>query len=363
MRGQGRIYRPTYTDRRTGAVKHAAVWWLDYGVHGKQHRESSGTTNKQDAQRLLRQRLGDREAGRVVGRPDRVTFAQLRELAERQYQLDGRRSLGRLQDAFNRLEAFFGASTTVPAITTSRMDAYAESRLQQGAARSTVNYELAGLRRSFKLAIEKGLLATMPVIKLPKVRNARSGFFEEGEFAALLLELPPVLQPLIRFLRRTGWRRSEALGLTWNAIDWEGKVIRLGATDTKGGEARVFPFARASDLKALLEAQWGTRDGLFVFHDHGQRIGVGKLRSGWKRAVTRAGLAGRLVHDLRRSFARDMRRNGRTEGVIMRLAGWRSRSMFDRYNVIDEQDLADATADSKVTAKSEPAAQPTEQLS
>ena len=271
--------------------------------------------------------------------------------------------MDRLKDAFNRLEAFFETATTVPAITTSRLDAYAESRLAQGAKRATVNYELACMRRSFKLAIEKGLLATMPVIKLPKVRNARSGFFEEGEFAALLLELPTVLQPVIRFLRRTGWRRSEALGLTWEAIDWEGQVIRLSGAHTKCGEPRVFPFGRASDLKTLLEVQWGARDGLFVFQEHGQRIGDGKLRSGWKRAVTRAGLDGRLVHDLRRSFARDMRRNGRTEGVIMRLAGWRTRSMFDRYNVIDEHDLAEATADSKVAAKSEPAAEPTEQLS
>jgi len=39
-----------------------------------------------------------------------------------------------------------------------------------------------------------------------------------------------------------------------------------------------------------------------------------------------------------------MRRNGISEGVIMKLAGWRTRSMFDRYNVIDEADLSQAIA-------------------
>jgi hypothetical protein len=50
------------------------------------------------------------------------------------------------------------------------------------------------VRRAFRLAIEKGLLAAMPAIKLPKVNDARSGFFEDGPFAALVLELPPELR-------------------------------------------------------------------------------------------------------------------------------------------------------------------------
>jgi hypothetical protein len=33
-----------------------------------------------------------------------------------------------------------------------------------------------------------------------------------------------------------------------------------------------------------------------------------------------------------------------SEGEIMRLCGWRTRAMFDRYNIIDEQDLARAVA-------------------
>jgi hypothetical protein len=40
----------------------------------------------------------------------------------------------------------------------------------------------------------------------------------------------------------------------------------------------------------------------------------------------------------------DIRRAGVSEGEIMRLCGWETRSMFDRYNVIDEGDLARAVA-------------------
>ena len=136
-------------------------------------------------------------------------------------------------------------------------------------------------------------------------------------------------------------KRLASRGTRWIG---RGQVIRIAAIDTKGGEARLFPFGLAPEFKQLLEAQWATRDGLFVFHRNGERIGGSALRFGWERACRRAGLVGRLVHDLRRSAARDLRRAGVSEGEIMKLCGWRTRSMFDRYNIIDEQDLARAVA-------------------
>jgi len=96
-----------------------------------------------------------------------------------------------------------------------------------------VNNELSALRRSFNLAIEKGILATAPKIKLAKVQNAREGFFEDDDFAAVLLELPAHFQPVIRFLRVTGWRVMEALGLTWERVDWERQGIRLSPRQTR----------------------------------------------------------------------------------------------------------------------------------
>ena len=84
------------------------------------------------------------------------------------------------------------------------------------------------------------------------------------------------------------------------------------------------------------------RDGLFVFHRQGERIKT--FRRAWTRACKKSGLEGRLVHDLRRTAARDFRRRGVSEGEIMKLCGWKTRSMFDRYNIIDEADLAEAVA-------------------
>src|SRR4029077_654754 len=109
------------------------------------------------------------------------------------------------------------------------------------------------LRRAFRLAIEQGLLAAMPSIKTPPVENRRSGFFDEGDLAAVLLELPPDVRGLVQFLAATGWRRDEARLLPWAAVDWEGQVLRLESARSKSGEPRVFPFGPAPALKALLE--------------------------------------------------------------------------------------------------------------
>src|SRR2546429_1769496 len=336
MSGLGRVYRPLVRGRQT------AVWWIDYSVRGERHRETSGTRIRGDAQRLLRQRITEREVGKVVGRPDRVTFDQVREGLERHYEREGNRSLRRAQQALDHLETFLGAQRRAMEITRHVVNSYIERRLEEGAARGTATYEVRILGAALSVAVDEGLLAVRPTFKLPALRNVRTGFFEEGDFAALLLELPAYVRPLVRFLRMTGWRKSEALGLTWDQVDWEGHMMRLHATQTKGGDARVFPFGSAPELKQMLEERWAERDGVFVFHRGGGRIN--SFRCVWKRACKKAGLEGRLVHDLRRTAARDFRRRGVSEGEIMKLCGWKTRTMFDRYNIIDEADLAEAVA-------------------
>lgn len=63
-----------------------------------------------------------------------------------------------------------------------------------------------------------------------------------SHFAALLLELPADVRPVVEFLHATGWRLNEVLQLTWDAIDWEGEVIRISGDKMKGHDDRVFPF-------------------------------------------------------------------------------------------------------------------------
>jgi len=172
----------------------------------------------------------------------------------------------------------------------------------------------------------------------------RRGFFEKAEYERLLAKLPEYLRQVITFAFWTGWRmRSEILPLTWEQIDLEKGTVRLWAGTTKNSEGRVITLP--AELRALLERLWTEHvtswpSCHYVFHRAGQRIKA--FGDAWRSACKEAGLEGRIPHDFRRTAARNMVRAGIPERVVMQLLGHKTRSMLDRYNIVNEEDLREA---------------------
>ena len=57
------------------------------------------------------------------------------------------------------------------------------------------------------------------------------------------------------------------------------------------------------------------------------------------KACKRSGVPELHLHDLRRTAARNMIRAKIPEKQVMLIVGWKTRAMFDRYNIIDERDV------------------------
>ena len=138
----------------------------------------------------------------------------------------------------------------------------------------------------------------------------------------------------------SGWRKNEILGLTWDELDEAGGVIRLSPARSKTLVGRILPISHPmADALARRRARRDP-DSPLVFHRDG--IPVRRWRTAWRTACQAAGVPTRFLHDCRRTVARNLIRASVPERVATLLTGHKTRAIFDRYNIINEQEQLEA---------------------
>lgn len=323
-------------------------WWIQYYRNGKVYRESTGSPRKMVAQKLLAQREGEIVKGKLPGiHYDKTTFRQLADDLINDYLINQKKSLKRVKQSIGRLERFF-ENFNVPQITTPRIREYIGLRMEEGMSNSTINRELAALKRMLNLGMNQTppVVDHLPHIPMLKENNAREGFFEHEDFLALRKVLPEYLKGFVTFAYNSGWRFAEITGMKWNQVDLERRTARLNAKDSKNSQGRIFYLN--DELMKVFQDQLERRKRIrvitpYVFPNVTGDGRIKDIRGSWKAACKEAGIGKRLFHDFRRTAIRNMIRAGIPERVAMMISGHRTRSVFDRYNIVSESDLVEAS--------------------
>jgi len=187
------------------------------------------------------------------------------------------------------------------------------------------------------------IIERIPHIPMLKENNTRKGFFEHDEFLSLRDALPDHIKGVATFAYKTGWRISEITGLTWSQVDRKQGIVRLETGETKNDEARTYYLD--SELKEIVEHQWTSRRRLlpYVFLNRSGNDRIKRFDKAWKKACKDAEIGLRHFHDFRRTAVRNLVRSGVPERVAMIISGHKTRSVFDRYNIVNDTDLKLAT--------------------
>lgn len=240
------------------------------------------------------------------------------------------------------LKPFFGDLKAID-VSSDLVARYVDKRQEQKAKNATINRELAALKRMFHL----GHRTTPPKVNripaFPRLaeNNIRKGFLEDGQYEKLFASCSENwFRAIVEVGRTYGWRISELLSMRVSQIDLLSRTIRLEPGTTKNRDGReVTMTRRVHELLKL--CVFGKTDDSFVFTRSNGKP-VRDFRGTWAKACEEAKVPGLLFHDLRRTAARNLRRAGVAEGVITKIGGWRTRSVFERYAIVSQADIVEA---------------------
>jgi integrase len=375
--GSGVVYQQKYASGKIGRV-----WWISYRARGVKkdgsygsvlHRESSHTTKRAVAVKLLRHRVGEAASGKpIIGAAaEKLTLGEMLGAIISRYQSDSKSACVLMaRRAKHHLLEFFGEHARVITITPTRLDEYKRARQQSFINKlqenpegkqvkvrahpqtSSINRELAILRVAFHLMLETNRILRdhVPMIRFLKQNGPRQGFVEPEDFEHLHAALPRDLQDAVRFLYVTSWRKGAMQSLEWRDCELEfnaereiiGGRVNLRAENSKTRHAQTLPLN--GEVLEVIKSAWARRDlkCTFVFHRDGRQIGA--FRKAWLAACKAIGRPNLVVHDLRRSGIRNLVRAGVPEVVAMGISGHRTRATFTRYNIVSDADLTAAMA-------------------
>jgi integrase len=215
-------------------------------------------------------------------------------------------------------------------------------------APATVIRYLSSLSSVFETIIKEWHWVEKNPVKLirkPTVSNARTRFLSEEECQKLLTcckeSRNPYLYSIVVIALTTGMRRGEILGIRWQDIDFDKKLVML--PKTKNGSIRYVPIVGIAFqvIKNLFEQEFIIDSSFQIFPSLNLERYL-DIRTAWLFALKRAGITNFNFHDLRHSCASFLAMSGATQRDIAEILGHRDLRMTHRYSHLTQNHLAEA---------------------
>lgn len=323
------------------------VYWIEYYLNGARKRERIGP-NKKAAEQRLREALKLRTEERFIDK-DPATKLSLGDLCKWYLDLPevkAKDSYRRDKDLIGHLKRLLGEETRIKNITPGRIESYQQERLSEpsrchpgeSTRPATVNRDLSCLKTMFNRAVRHKLIDRNPISEVKKLaeNNTRMRILTQDEFSRLLNACPLHLRPAVTIAYYMGLRLSEIIDLTWPEVDLKKGFIRLTASRTKTDSARSIPIH--PEVKVMLETlpRGLHTDRVFLFDGKP----FNEFKRSWKTALRNAGITGFVFHDLRHCALNNLRKAGNDFFQIMAISGHKTISVFKRYNLVTEEELA-----------------------
>lgn len=225
-------------------------YWIQYRLpDGKQRKEFVGCSIDEARDGDGKRRVQKRENRIFDIKPEaKMTFRQLSEWYLGLEKVKAKKGCWRIRIALENFNSQLG-DITVGQIKPVDLENYQVERTGDGKAGSTVDKELSIVQTMINKAFDNGKVGgeTLRAFKrvenlLKKNANARDRILSLDEYHRLMDYLHRHLKPVVATGFYTGMRRAEILGLTWDKVDLQDRLIRLEAKDTKDNEPRNIPI-------------------------------------------------------------------------------------------------------------------------
>jgi integrase len=297
--------------------KRGAVWWAYINRDGIRHQYSTGTSNRNSAEKIeskLKKELNDQRF-QIVETDPHLTFG---ELAARFLASGSVRPHHLYHLKF--LVPFF-SEFPVLRMTKSLAEEFRGKRQARNPERpvkdATVNRDLSVLRHILYWAVDEQLLAANPLarLKMARERRTRRQILSIAEEQALLGVAKGHLRTMIIAALDTGMRRGEITGQRWEDVDFSQQILYVTRSKTPEGESREIPLTKRL-LELLLEHR---QPEALVINFRGKPVRI--IKRTWKTALKNAGIRHVRFHDLRHTFNTRLMEAGVLQEVRMALMG------------------------------------------